>query len=462
MNAQFRVFLIVLWLVSLAGAYVAGGSSPFGHRQDQAAAKPSRNASVPDAPGSSLRSTIGGEANPPGATGSSALAGAKTHDVGAVIAAVTKALAEGRGSFWGGSMFRILAPLMELSPEEAQAALGEVARSIEDPRQRGMIQSMLLGRMAESDPKAALAEAEKLVAASDGSGRSEGLYFSVIGALATKDPDAAWKWYSDKRESGALTEEGGRMAGMIFSGLAAKDMNQALSLMSGIKDVDERNMAASGIAAAAKDPASWQHILESTNSLQGDAGQEARGNMIRQWASTNFEATTALIQSMPESERGALLDAATSGLVRANPEKAAAFLMQNTPPTQLAERYNSIVSNWGERDANAAGAWLNRQPPSPAQNNARSSFARIVARRDPESAMAWAQTVTEDKQRTDTIRDVYRQWSRRDSESANNALATLNLSAQQVEEIKAAAARQGQGGGGPQFGGRFGGGPPRF
>ncbi len=460
MNAQIRVILIVLWLVSMAGAYLAGGySSPFGRAKTATASTAPRPSSGPDLGGTGLRSKLGGEPTPTGAESTSALTGAKTHDVGAVIAAVRKAMGDGRsGSFWGGSMFRMLAPLMELSPEEAQAALGEVGRTIEDPRQKSMLQSILLGRMAETDPKTALAEAEKLVSAGDSSGRGEGLYFSVVGALASKDPEAAWKWYSEKRDSGSFTEDGTRLSGMIFSGMAAKNLDQALTRMGDLTDFDERNMAASGIASAAKDPSTWQRILDSTESFQGDSGKEARSAMIRQWASTNFEATTALLAALPASKSADLLDVAGSGLVRSNPEKGAEFLLKDAPAAKLPERYTTIMNTWGDRDPNAAGAWLNKQPSSPAQDSARSNFARTVARRDPESALAWAKTVTESKQRTDAIRDVYRQWSRRDSASADAALASTGLSAQQVEEIRKAAQQQG-----PQFGrgpDRFG--PPRF
>jgi len=100
-----------------------------------------------------------------------------------------------------------------------------------------MLQSMLLGRMAETDPKGALAQVEKLAAESDGSTRTDGLYFSVVGALAKSDPSAAWKWYHDKRDSGTLPDEGTRLSGMIFAGMAAENLDMALSQMGDLESV---------------------------------------------------------------------------------------------------------------------------------------------------------------------------------------------------------------------------------
>jgi hypothetical protein len=462
MNPQFRVGMILLWLLSVAGAYFAGSQ----FAPPQAVRKTSDAAPGPVAPSPAQPNrTLGGPSaldgkgtNPKSAPEASLLSeGAK--NIPALIDSITKALNQGRDGMFGGlAFFRAFGPLLELSPEETKAALDEVGRTIEDPRQKRMIQSMLLGRLAETDPKTALAEVDKLVESSEDPSRSDGLYFSVVGSLAGKDPEAAWKWYTEKRDSGTLSEDGVRLSGMIFTGLANKNMNEALSRFGALTDIDERNSAAAGIASAAKDPATWQRLLDATSGWEGASGKEARAAMVRQWAGSNFEATTALLGSMPEGERQALIDSAGWGLMRSDPKKGAEFLMETASTEKLAERYATVMNAWGDRDPNAAGEWLNQQPPSPTQDGARANFARNVARRDPEAALAWAQTVTDSRQRADAIRDVYRQWVRRDSGAAEAGLASSGLDAQQMEEIRKAAQQQPSGPGG--FRGPFG--PPRF
>jgi len=453
MNPQlFRILLASLWVASVAGAYFAGRQMPDPAKALTAQAPPAAGSVVrkrtpagdlSDRADQSDRTDLSAESDP------SQLGKGETKDIPSLIESIRKAFGDGRGPMFGGTgMFRVMGQLMELSPEEVQLALGEVGRTVDDPRQKMMLQSMLLGRMAETDPKGALAQVEKLAAESDGSARTDGLYFSVVGALSKSDPNAAWKWYTDKRDSGTLPEEGARLSGMIFAGMAAKNLDMALSQMGDLESLDERNSAASGIASAATDPASWQRILDSTQSFEGDSGKEARSAMMRQWASMDYEATTGLLNAMPANERQDLIDSASWGLMRSSPEKGAEFLMQNSSPEKLSERYSTVMNSWGDRDPNAAGEWLNSQPPSPAQDRARANFARTVVRKDPEAGLAWAQTVTEPKQRTDAIRDVYRQWSRRDAQAADAALAGTGLNPQQVEEIKVAARQQGSGGDG--------------
>jgi hypothetical protein len=462
MNPQLRVGIILLWLVSVAGAYFAG--SQFGpapaivtKSAPPPSAKPASNFAQHNRTPGSLSALESNAAKSSGTEAS--LLDGNGRNIPALIDSLSKTLSQGRDGMFGGlGFFRAFGPLLELSAEETQAALAEVNRTIEDPRQKRMIQSMLLGRMAETDPKRALAEVDKLIQASDDPSRSDGLYFSVVGALSSKDPEAAWKWYSTKRDSGTLPEEGARLSGMIFTGLAKRNLDQALSRFGALTDLDERNSAAAGIASAAKDPASWDRILKATASWQGSSGKEARAAMIRQWAGNDFQATTALLRSMPPAESQALIDSAGWGLMRSDPEKGAEFLMNGAPQEKVAERYNTIMNAWGERDPNAAGEWLNQQPPSPAQDGARANFARTVARRDPESALAWAKTVSDTGQRTNAIRDVYRQWSRRDPGAADAALGGSGLTAQQVEEIRKAGQEQ------PSFQDRGRGpfGPPRF
>ncbi len=462
MNPQFRVGVILLWLLSVAGAYFAGSqlTPPSVVRRTANAAPTSTALSVaqPSRPLASTSALDGKGPSPASPPGASLLSdGGK--NIPALIDSITKALNQGRDGMFGGlAFFRAFGPLLELSPEETKAALDEVGRTIEDPRQKRMMQSMLLGRLAETDPKTALAEVDKLVESSDDPSRSDGLYFSVVGSLAGKDPEAAWKWYTEKRDSGSLSEDAVRLSGMIFTGLANKNMNEALSRFGALTDIDERNSAAAGIASAAKDPATWQRLLDATAGWDGASGREARAAMMRQWAGSDFEATTKLLRSMPDGERQSLIDSAGWGLMRNDPRKGAEFLMENASPEKLAERYSTIMNAWGDRDPNAAGEWLNQQPPSPAQDGARANFARNVARRDPEAAFAWAQTVTDPRQRADAIRDVYRPWVRRDSGAADAALASSGLNAQQMEDIRKAAQQQPSGPGG--FRGPFG--PPRF
>jgi len=40
------------------------------------------------------------------------------------------------------------------------------------------------------------------------------------------------------------------------------------------------------------------------------------------------------------------IDSASWGLMRSNPEKGAEFLMQNSSPEKLSDRYSTVMNSW--------------------------------------------------------------------------------------------------------------------
>lgn len=428
-----RPILLILWLASVGAAFWAGrylDPSP----------------SVATAPEDNSSPAITLTTNPPGVSGTepdgmNAPDGsppATAHDPREMLAQARREMGPGMSSMMNPStMFRALGPLMTLPASEIRAALAEVSATVTDPQQRAMFQSLLLSRWAEEDPKAALEFAEKLVAGG-GPIESQAL-MGVVSTWAKREPEAAWNWYMKRRESGEAPLGGNGFDGSllaIFGATAAKDLDSALEKVSLLDDDNSRNMALMGIAFAAMDADKRNEILARSESLDPDTKQSLLQNVLSQWAQTEPDAVMAWLRSQPAEERAALTNRTSYALIGNNPEKAAAFLMEDATEQNSGQRYSAIVNAWANRDPIAAGEWLNRQPKSPAQDQARMNFANQVVRLDPEAAMEWAKSISDEGTRRDSVRNVYQQWRRRDADAADAALGNSGLAADKIDEIR--------------------------
>ncbi len=430
-----RLFLSLVWIATVAGAYWMGRNWPPAPEEATVGAEdPVAVTMVPET----------GKAGESAGTGGEQVAGAPgeppaaSTDAREVLAQARREMGPGMSSMLNPStMFRALGPLMTLPASEIRGALAEVSATVTDPQQRAMFQSLLLSRWAEEDPKAALEYAEKLV--SGGGPIETQALMGVVSTWAKNEPEAAWNWYLKRRNSGEAPLAGNGFDTTllaIFGATAANDLDSALVKVSLLDDDSSRNMALMGIAFTAMDGEKRMEILDRSKTLDPDTGQTLRENVLSQWAQTEPDAVMDWLRAQPAEERRAVTDRAAYALISNNPEKAAAFLMEDATDENLARRYSAIVSGWANRDPIAAGEWLNRQPKSPAQDQARLNFANQVVRMDPEAAMEWAKSITTEGTRQNSIRNVFQQWSRRDADAANAALINSGLPAEKIEEIR--------------------------
>lgn len=440
MNANVvRIVAVFLWAGSLVAAYWMGS------RQDsQSGSESSLDSNRPvvtlEEPSSATASAASSVAQPRKETSE-----AIEDDSRSPALRVHEAIANARRELGGGgpmmftpsAMFRAFGPLMELPQEEVKLAISEVENSVDDPEKKAMFLSLLLGRWAEESPREALAYSDKML--EEQGPRAAQSAYTVVASWAQQDPDAAWEWYLDKRDSGK--ESPGAMGNdvhlhMIFRGMASKDIDKALSRISEIDDEQASRQAAFGIAGAATSSEKVrERILKKTESMSQEMRDSLRQSVVSQWAPTDLDGAIDWMRTLPTDEREQLVNSSGFSLMFADPEKGAEFLLEDATEDNLSRRYQTIVNGWANRDINAAGEWLNAQPPGPEQDGARSSFAMQVARRDPESAMEWAKSVQTDAQRFGAIRNVYSQWRRKDQDAADSALLNSGLPDEKIEEI---------------------------
>jgi hypothetical protein len=340
------------------------------------------------------------------------------------------------------AMLKTITLLGQIRDEDIQAALKEAA-DFKEPQSKMMINMMLLSRWAESDGPAALKYAEDNLG--EAGPMMQMAKMGVLSAWAQSDPDAAWAHLqsADNADTGSGMFGGRSMMMMgLFSTMAAKDPDKAFARLSELDDSQERQMALNGIAQSAYDEASRTRIMDEIGKLPDqNERKEARAAILGQLAMVDPDQAVKMTSELPAEERKEASQRVGTMLMMSDPERGAAFMLENADPSNKKQTYQQIVSQWVNADANKAGAWLGEQPQTPDLDGARFSFATQIAGRDPESAMAWANTVTEESQRTQAVEQVFNTWKKKDETAATAALQGSGLSPEIQESIRTGTPR---------------------
>lgn len=430
MKPSTLLILALVWLGSIGGAYYIGS---------QNATPPSDTGTSVLADGSpriqSLNPTLsagkvagnsGSEAAPQGPV-----------DISALIRKAQAKLGSG-GMMNFSSMIDVGAMLKSIPYDQIPEAIAR-AEKIKNPQTKQMMVMMLMSRWAENDGLAALKYAEEMEEKSGGGMLGgAGAKMAVLQTWGQKEPDAAWEWYLDQRESekGNGMFGGNSMALMgIFGGLVSKDPTTAFERLAEIDDTQARQMALGGMMQHITDP-EVQHALGEYLTTLDDAERNiATQGIMGQWAMLDPDGMMEFAKTRPDAERKGMIKQAGQMMLFSDPDKGIEMILSNSDDKDLPQSYQMIAQSLASRDPEKAATWLAEQPQGPELDNARTSFAHTVAQRDPETAMTWAKTITDDNKRTSAIKTVYKQWRQKDSTAADAALPESGLSAEAVEQL---------------------------
>lgn len=438
-----RGAVAVIFLIVAIGAYLLGKAAGEREANSAAAAAAQAGGQRGSGAGGSL-SALGGGVERPGGSGGSRGSGEadlvrpyKKPTVKSIIGRASRKMQGGMMNLSG--IMRSVAMLDEISDDELLTALDEVERSIKEPQKKMMFAMMLLGRWAEIDGPAALAYAEKNY--DDGNPMMQQVKMSVVSSWAQGDPDAAWDWYVKQEDDGKGGRFGGKRMSLmgIFGSLATKDVDKAFERLATLEDQQERQVALQGLGQAIWDENSRAEILAKVASMEDENERRStQSSIVSQWAQIDPDAALDWTGSLGEDERSAAVKQIAQSLAWSDPKRSGELLLSEAKtPEERAQAYANTVSSWAFSDANGAGEWLREQEQGPELDQARQQFANSVAQKDPLSAMAWANAVTDEGKRGQAVQGVYMQWRSSDPEAADAGLATTDLSAEKVAELKA-------------------------
>ena len=423
-----RILLGTIWGISLVIAYFAGGTgSPVQPTAVSDGGRTGRGISADLSPQPIVRKVDASEEDP---------GRNEKANIPLLIAKARVEMATGMGGMMNmRGMFRAIAPLLELDDSQIQEALAEIENTIKEPQQRMMFYSILLGQWAEKDGKAALDYAEKNM---KGNPMFDmGVKASILGAWSRTNPEAAWRWFETEGKTSANERSSMMVVSGVFAGLAASDLDLALSRM---ETVDEslRPLALQGIAMSSSSESARKRLLERSSTLPEKTRDSIRQSVLSQWAMMDSDSALKWLGSIPAEEQKPLRSAIGQSLMMMNPKQGAELLLKDASEEEKPQLYDRAVQQWAFQDAKAAGEWLAKQSQGPELDNARMTYARIVASKEPAAAMDWAKSVTKPEMRDMSVHQVYQMWKARDAKAADAALDSSGLSAELIDTIRKA------------------------
>jgi len=453
-----RAIIVVVWLLSLFAAFQIGKrsvSSPPLADHGKGRAPGADGATSADAGGDGRSAQISKKRN--GALGTRVAPGAANNESGSAPVSnemsdsstvdVAKLVADMRNKFSTGSammfnssaMMKIMAPIAELSEEQLFQALDEVSATVSQQQQKAMFNHLLISRLAEIDGEAAMRYiAENFT---EQERRSNGISMSTMASWAQREPDKAWQWFIDNRDSQPSGQAGDNQLQFLFSGMAAQDIGGAFRRLNDIDEFEQKR-AISGIAMSA----GWnEEVRGEMLELGADLPTELRDTLYQgvfsQWASGSPEEAIDWVRGLPEADRKKISQSGSWSLMYANPRLGAEFMLENATGEELPGVYANVVGNWASQDPNAAGEWLNEQPQGPELDDARARFSQTVAERDPFSAMEWAKTVETESSREQAVRNIYNLWYQKNPQEADQSLDASGLNREQIDKIRGTVVR---------------------
>lgn len=257
---------------------------------------------------------------------------------------------------------------------------------------------LLLSRLVEEDPRAALAWLNNLRPVL----RSSFIrpFFSTLFACDPATASASLASIPDantKRAAASVLDELSRQAAF---GKALHDTSESLGELMKATDV---------IPSASIHPAEAAKRLEQFPA--GENRLQAVGMLAELWAKQKPASAFAWAARLP---------------LPAEREMAMEQILPNLPVDETSHLMASAVSTWASKDPEAAVRWLNEQPPSEAREATAGRIARAWAKTDPRAAIVYLQQqFPPGDARDEIVTHLAGDWAQRDPAAALNWAASL-------------------------------------
>lgn len=258
----------------------------------------------------------------------------------------------------------------------------------------GKLRETAFARLAETDPSAAVAFAQRQAA---GPARDD-LLTKALTALAQKDPTAALARATElpisKRQS---------VLAAATAATAARDPLDALAFLEQLPAGAARLEAAKAVVAglAREDP---DAAVEFASTFPAGRMRETLlSNAVSALVATDAPAALRWLQSLPEdATRQTLISEVAWQLVRSDsipPSAAAGFALTLPPGYQRAGAFATAVERMAKQGVTATAAWLQTVTDAEVRPAALRSLAQTWSQTDITSAFTYAQRLTSDNDR---------------------------------------------------------------
>lgn len=227
----------------------------------------------------------------------------------------------------------------------------EMRDSLYDEQLIRTLQSMLMIRWLNCDPKTAIEYARKLGNCCEDRGQSAAQAASL---WARKDPSAAIAWV-DSLPSGYMK-------------------NQARSQIA--VDLAQRNPAIA---------------LEQATDIPGDQGRKAVFLVMQTWIRNDYLRAVTHISVMPGGiTKDRVIASVAGGLAKIDPHTALALVLQMSPSRRKNQSLSDVASSWARKDPDDALEWANKQTNESLKESLLYGIVLSVASSDPKRALELA------------------------------------------------------------------------
>lgn len=255
--------------------------------------------------------------------------------------------------------------------------------------------SNVMSRWAREDPEAAAVALSSLPmgdAFRNGAG-------AIVREWSKKNPAEAFQWVLSLPEGAARNNT----LNTFLNSSVRNDSDQARQFFSALNPNEQKKYAATIVSGLAS-----KNIDEAIDFSFTIADTDQRARAFKNIAST---------------------------WARKDPQAAGEWAM-GLNPSERSSVVSGVVQSWARVNVEAAAAWLASKPASPDLDAATAQLSRELVGVDPVAAMEWAQTITDENQRKSALYRNAERWKRNDPQTARSWIQnSRELTADQKENL---------------------------
>lgn len=328
------------------------------------------------------------------------------------------------GQARSAALERLGSHLGAATPDEAERILATYSG-----KERDLLESRMLRRMAETEPGRALDLYQSLPPGQ----QTPSTLGSIINNLASTDPEKALELALNS-DSEQLRSTG---AAQAFRHLAESNPEAASQRLDSLPaGSPERQAALYSLASVwgRQDPdaaAAW------ADELDPQARAVAYDSLIPALAESDPLKASGLLADLVQSgtnDPTGRLSNMTSNLVdrwaNSDMDAAAGWTAALEESTIKSSAVSQLVSTWHAQDPDGAAQWINNLPEAASRDSAVRYVVQATSRHDPAGAFEWASTLSDDQQRFNQMENVATRWLASDQEQARAAIRQSDLPAE--------------------------------
>ncbi len=324
-----------------------------------------------------------------------------------------------------------------LTEAQVRELLGKVFALPANDYRRGRMIRELLGQLAETAPREALAMAEEIGSLRE----TERARVAILEVWGRQDPLAALAWARRDLADEPLRTRSSQLLA-IFRGYTATNPQAAFAaaLNMPAENSGERRMQTQALEEILSEQIRNGGLLEAKLAVErlesGPTKDRLISELVDEWASYDPEGAAAYVESMGEGASADMKTALLSEWAENDPAAAALWLSaREVDEAVLGRASTAIIREWTRYDMTASAEWLNSLPDSPELDRAVMSYTYRAAQEDPANAMTWAESINNDWMRTRMMERVAGSWKTDDPDAFQSYLDSSDMSEEQKEKL---------------------------